>query len=88
RTSDEVFVNDRLDGLDVLTHSELQAGGLRCRILGTFFIDKGELRLGSDVENYMSVNRLRVFKPRGEALETIVNHVNEEVKVKALEEAL
>lgn len=88
RTSDEVFVNDRLDELDVLTHSELQAGGLRCRILGTFFIDKGELRLGSDVENYMSVNRLRVFKPRGEALETIVNHVNEEVKVKALEEAL
>lgn len=87
RTSNEVFANDKLDGLDVLTHSELQAGGLKCRILGTFFIDNGELRLGSDIENYMSSNRLRVFKPRGDALETIVNHVNEEVKKKALEDA-
>ncbi|ALU43578.1 helicase HerA domain-containing protein [Pseudoalteromonas rubra] len=87
RTSDEVFANDRLDGLDVLTHSELQAGGLRCRILGTFYIDNGELRLGSDIENYMSTSRMRVFKPRDEALSTIVNHVNEEVKKKALEEA-
>lgn len=87
RTSTEVFANDKLDGLDVLTHSELQAGGLKCRILGTFFIDDGELRLGSDIENYMSSNRLRVFKPRGNALETIVNHVNEEVKKKALDEA-
>lgn len=87
RTSSEVFANDKLDGLDVLTHSELQAGGLKCRILGTFFLDDGELRLGSDIENYMSSNRLRVFKPRGDALETIVNHVNEEVKRKALEEA-
>ncbi|AVW93885.1 DUF87 domain-containing protein [Vibrio parahaemolyticus] len=87
RTATEVFANDKLDGLDVLTHSELQAGGLKCRILGTFFLDNGELRLGSDIENYMSSNRLRVFKPRGDALETIVNHVNEEVKKKALEEA-
>jgi hypothetical protein len=88
RTSDEVFAQDPLDGLDPLTHSELQAGGLKCRILGTFFIDNGELRLGSDIENYMSSNRLRVFKPRGKALETIVNHVNEEVREKALEEAI
>ncbi|WP_367143351.1 ATP-binding protein [Pantoea stewartii] len=88
RTSNEVFANDKLDGLDVLTHSELQAGGLKCRILGTFFIDKGALRLGSDIENYMSSNRLRVFKPRAKALELIVNHVNEEVKKKALEEAI
>lgn len=88
RTSDEVFIQDQFDGLDPLTHSELQAGGLRCRILGTFFIDNGELRLGSDIENYMSSNRLRVFKPRGKALETIVNHVNEEVRNKALEEAI
>lgn len=88
RTLNEVFASDNLDGLDVLTHSELQAGGLRCRILGTFFIDNGDLRLGSDIENYMSSNRLRVFKPRAKALEIIVNHVNEEVKKKALEEAI
>ncbi|EGM71718.1 ATP-binding protein [Shewanella sp. HN-41] len=88
RTEDERYSNDSLDGLDVLTHSELQAGGLKCRILGTFYIDsKGSLRLGSDVENYMSSNKLRVFKPRGQALQLIVNHVNDEVKNKAKEEA-
>lgn len=88
RTEDERYSNDSLDGLDVLTHAELQAGGLKCRILGTFYVDtKGSLRLGSDVENYMSSNKLRVFKPRGEALKSIVNHVNDEVKSKAKEEA-
>ncbi|WP_104500260.1 ATP-binding protein [Acinetobacter indicus] len=87
RTEDEIFVNDPLDGLDVLTHAELQAGGLTCRILGTFYLDNGELRLGSDIENYMSTSRLRVFKPRGEVLTKIVNHVNSEVRAKALEEA-
>ena len=88
RTPNEIFANDQLDGLDVLTHAELQAGGLKCRVLGTFFIDDGHLRLGSDVENYMSSNRLRVFKPRAKSLQLIVNHVNEEVRKKALEEAI
>lgn len=88
RTVDEMYSTDVLDGLDVLTHSELQAGGLTCRVLGTFFIDNGHLRLGSDIENYMSSCRLRVFKPRGDALGKIVNHVNEEVQKKALEEAI
>lgn len=87
RTEGEVFAQGPLDGLDVLTHSELQAGGLTCRILGTFYVENGKLRLGSDIENYMSTSRLRVFKPRGEVLDTIVNHVNEEVRKKALEEA-
>ena len=87
RIKGEEFAKDKLDGLDVLTHSELQAGGLTCRILGTFYIEEGKLRLGSDIENYMSTGRLRVFKPRGEVLDTVVNHVNEEVRKKALEEA-
>ncbi|MFG4519331.1 helicase HerA domain-containing protein, partial [Acinetobacter baumannii] len=87
RTEEEIFVNDPLDGLDVLTHAELQAGGLTCRILGTFYLNNGELRLGSDIENYMSTSRLRVFKPRGDILRKIVNHVNSEVQAKALEEA-
>lgn len=87
RTPEEVFSADAHDGLDPITHSELQYGGLRCRILGTFYSDSGDLRLGSDLENYMSSTRLRVFKPRGGALEQIVNHINPEVKSKAIEEA-
>ena len=88
RTEDEIFTKDVHDGLDALTQSELQYGALKCRILGTFYIKDGDLRLGSDIENYMSSTKLRVFKPRGKALEMIVNHMNPEVAKKAEEEAL
>ena len=87
RTADELFGQDIHDGLDPLTHAELQYGGLKCRVLGTFYLDNGDLRLGSDIENYMCSTRLRVFKPRGDALSKIVNHVNQEVLAKSLEEA-
>ncbi len=90
RLAEDRFSNDRLDGMDPITHSELQYGGLRCSILGTFYMDEAakDLRLGSDLENYMCSTRLRVFKPRGKTLEMIVNHVNPEVKRKSLEEAI
>ena len=50
-------------------------------------MDDGALRLGSDLENYMSCTRLRAFKPSAKALETIINHVNPEVLAKAKDEA-
>jgi hypothetical protein len=87
RTADELFGEDVHDGLDPLTHAELQYGGLKCRVLGTFYFDDGYLRLGSDIENYMCSTRLRVFKPRGDALSKIVNHVNQEVLSKSMDEA-
>lgn len=88
RTRDEKFPDTGHDGYDPITASELQAGGLRCSILGTFYIDKNhQLRLGSDVENFMSLSRLRVYKPKEESLEKIINHVNPEIKNKAKEEA-
>ncbi|MBO9738588.1 DUF87 domain-containing protein [Xanthomonas axonopodis pv. begoniae] len=77
------------DGLDPMTANELQWGGMRCRVLGTFYVDaNGNLRLGSDLENFMSLSRMRAYKPRDNALEMIVNHINPEVKAKAREEAL
>ncbi|MFO1322970.1 MAG: DUF87 domain-containing protein [Burkholderiales bacterium] len=87
RTEGEVFGTDQHDGHDPITHNELQFGGIRCRILGTFYMQDGKLRLGSDLENYMSCTRLRVFKPSAKALEAIINHVNPETAVKAAEEA-
>lgn len=88
RTINEKYPVGVNDGLDPITAVELQAGGLRCSVLGTFFIDDdGQLRLGSDIENFMSLSRLRAFKPRGEALATIVNHVNPEVRAKSLQDA-
>lgn len=88
RRESERLPIDVNDGLDPMTASELQWGGLRCRVLGTFYMDEGQLRLGSDIENFMSLSRMRAFKPRGEALERIVNHVNPEVRAKAADEAL
>ncbi|AEI48278.1 ATP-binding protein [Runella slithyformis] len=88
RTFDEKLPGDVNDGMDPMTHAELQAGGLRCSILGTFYMDEnGLLRLGSDIENFMTLSRLRAYKPIGNALSMIVNHVNPEVKKKAEEEA-
>jgi hypothetical protein len=87
RTADEKMPGDVNDGLDPLTASELQAGGLRCSVLGTFYVQDGRLRLGSDIENFMTLSRLRAYKPSGDALELIVNHVNPETRAKADEEA-
>jgi len=88
RTSSEKLPGDVNDGMDPMTVSELQAGGLRCSILGTFYVEDGQLRLGSDIENFMTLSRLRAYKPTDNALEMIVNHVNPEVRKKAEEEAL
>lgn len=89
RTAGEKYPGEVNDGLDPITAVELQAGGLRCSVLGTFYIDdKANLRLGSDIENFMTLSRLRAYKPRGDALAAIVNHVNPEVRDKAQEEAI
>lgn len=87
RTEEEQFPGDVNDGLDPMTAAELQSGGLKCRVLGTFYMDGGQLRLGSDIENFMSLSRMRAYKPNGEALSLIVNHVNPEVRRKAEEDA-
>lgn len=87
RRAEERLPGDSNDGLDPMTRSELQWGGLRCRVLGTFFMHDDQLRLGSDVETFMSLPRMRAYKPQGEALAKIVNHVNPEVRAKAADEA-
>ena len=62
--------------MDDITQSELQFGGLKCRVLGTFFVDDGELWLGSDIESFATAARLNVYRPHGDALNTIVNYVD------------
>lgn len=62
--------------LDEITLNEMQFSGLKCRVLGTFFIDQGELWLGSDLESFATATRLNVYRPHGEALAMIVNYVD------------
>jgi len=66
---------------------EFQFGGLGCRILGTFYLQAGQLRLGSDLESYFHAPHLAVYRPAGAALEAIVNFVNPERATAAQEEA-
>jgi len=63
-------------GLDDITRNQMQFGGLECKVLGTFYAVDGQLRLGSDLESFYMAVRLAVYRPRGEALGTIVNYVD------------
>ncbi|MDX9863284.1 MAG: DUF87 domain-containing protein [Anaerolineaceae bacterium] len=74
RTS--VFGNDTEREIDDLTQNQLQFGGLKCRVLGTFYTSDGELWLGSDLESFATASRFNVYRPHGDALETIVNYVD------------
>ena len=79
-----VSVGGRFDGF---AKSELQFGGLQCRILGTFYMQYGQLRLGSDIETFRCAAELEVYRPTGIALETIVNYMSPERAAAAGEEA-
>ncbi|MDP9316783.1 MAG: DUF87 domain-containing protein [Chloroflexota bacterium] len=72
---------------DDITRNQMQFGALECRVLGTFYSQNGELHLGSDLESFASAARLNVYRPRGKALELIVNHVDPIRRRTALEEA-
>ena len=70
-----------------LTVEEFQFGLLQCRVLGTFYLQEGKLRLGSDVENYAQAAGLAVYRPEGVALEAIVNYLSPARIAAAQEEA-
>lgn len=66
---------------------DFQFGALGCRVLGTFYLHEGQLRLGSDLESYLHAAPLAVYRPMGGALEAIVNYVSPERAAAAREEA-
>jgi DNA helicase HerA-like ATPase len=67
--------------MDPTTHNLLSYAGVRCRVLGTYYMDNTvsdsapvfHLFFGSDLSNYYPNRGLKVFKPRGKVLEAIVN---------------
>ncbi|WP_019010863.1 ATP-binding protein [Deinococcus aquatilis] len=79
---------DIRDGLEDITQSQLQFSGLKCNVLGTFYVDhRAHLELGSDIEDFQSVSQLRVYKPTTEVLQEIVNFVSHDRQEKALADA-
>lgn len=81
----DVYGEER--NFDELTLNQMQFGGLECRVLGTFYMRGGTLHLGSDLESFAVAANLRVYRPRDQALTTIVNHVDPVRKQNAEKEA-
>jgi hypothetical protein len=67
---------DGRDGIDPHTHAALQWSAIECRVLGSFYQDGNNLCFGADAEDYASVAPLRVYKPHGKALRTIVEYAD------------
>ena len=68
--------------MDPTTHNILSYAGVRCRVLGTFYVSNIEadgeskyaLSFGCDISNYYPNKGLKVFKPRGDFLKRVVNY--------------
>ncbi|MEI6429918.1 MAG: DUF87 domain-containing protein [Pseudanabaena sp. ELA607] len=73
---------DSRELMDSHTHNLLSFAGIKCRVIGTFFLDKSSnedsdslvLRFGSDLSNYYPNKGLKVYKPNDKALSLIVNY--------------
>lgn len=87
KNNTDTFEFDKYDGFDHFTHTELQFGAIKCRVIGSFFLKGSQLNLGADIENFASASHLRVYKPTPEALETIVNFVDPIRKAQATKKA-
>jgi hypothetical protein len=78
--------NHIVNDFDDITLNQIQFHGLECSILGTFYKKDDLLWLGSDLESFVSATRFNVYRPRKEALETIVNYVDPIRRKKAIED--
>ncbi|MBS1808473.1 MAG: DUF87 domain-containing protein [Acidobacteria bacterium] len=74
---------DDREMMDGATANHLSHAGIRCRVIGTFFVEQNPsiedkvalvLRFGSDLSNFYPNQGLKVYKPNGAALEKIVNY--------------
>lgn len=69
--------------MDPFTSNLLSFAGIKCRVLGTFYLTLAEehsnksnlkLQFGDDISNYYPNRGLKVYKPNAKALELIVNY--------------
>lgn len=81
RASGEDIHWDDAVTMDHSTNRLLSFAGVKCRVIGTFFLDKNPkktdslvLRFGSDLSNYYPNRGLKVYKPNEKALARIVNY--------------
>lgn len=76
---------DANGNMDYRTRNYLSFAGVKCRIIGTFYLEEKskqelQLKFGCDISNYYPNRGLKVYKPTAHALETIVNYTDPSVK--------
>lgn len=85
RVSGETDKHWDREAMDPHTRNYLSYAGVKCRVIGTFFIEKEDetnpesklnLRFGCDISNYYPNRGLKVFKPNAKALQLIVNYTD------------
>lgn len=81
-----VYLSDDSKDFDPITKNRLQFGGLKCRVLGTFYMKNSVLNMGSDIESFSVSMRMGVYMPKGDALSEIVNYVDPIRKTRFKEE--
>lgn len=72
---------DDQGNMDPDTHYLLSFAAVRCRVIGTFYLEPSSngapspfrLKFGSDISNFYPNRGLKVYKPNGDALSRIVN---------------
>ncbi len=80
RSNDTQYSYDESRQTDQFTLNLLRYSGIRCRILGTFRLYQASpeedwiVHFGSDIANFNAGQGMKIYKPTGNALETIVNH--------------
>ena len=75
---------DHASAMDARTKNLLGFAGVQCRIIGTFFLEASghqenaplNLKFGSDISNYYPNRGLKVYKPNGDALNSIDNYID------------
>ena len=75
---------DDKEAMDGKTRDVFGYAGLACRIIGTFYLDENEhdkgsrlgLKFGTDISNFYPNRGLKIYKPNGKALETIINYID------------
>jgi DNA helicase HerA-like ATPase len=73
------------DKMDPFTKNEFQYSGIKCKILGTYYVEstgkEKKVCFGADVENFYSSHNYLIYKPTGNLLKFIVNFSSSEGNV-------
>ncbi|MDA3053699.1 DUF87 domain-containing protein [Campylobacter sp. JMF_01 NE2] len=85
QSQSEIYSEDKNDGIEPITHSWLQFGGLECEVIGSFYMggaDGNQLVFGADIEDFQSMANIKVYKPITKVLDYIVNYIDPNKKQK------